>query len=45
MREDENLWLTQKIMATLYEVSVPAVNQHLKRIYANNELAREHGYR
>ena len=39
--EDENLWLTQKMMATLYDVSVPAVSQHLKRIYADNELARE----
>jgi hypothetical protein len=39
--EHENLWLTQKMMATLYDVSVPAVSQHLKRIYADNELERE----
>ena len=39
--EDENLWLTQKMMATLYDVSVPAISQHLKRIHADNELARE----
>jgi hypothetical protein len=39
--EDENLWLTQKMMATIYDVSVPAVSQHLKRIYADNELERE----
>lgn len=39
--EDENLWLTQKMMATLYDVSVSAVSQHLKRIYADNELERE----
>jgi hypothetical protein len=39
--EDGNLWLTQKMMATLYDVSVPAISQHLKRIYADNELARE----
>jgi hypothetical protein len=39
--ENENLWLTQKMMATLYDVSVPAINQHLKRIYADNELERE----
>ena len=39
--EDENLWLTQKMMATLYDVSVPAISQHLKRIYADNELARQ----
>ena len=39
--EDENIWLTQKMMATLYDVSVPAVNQHLKRIFADNELVEE----
>ncbi|MFV0554161.1 MAG: virulence RhuM family protein [Mangrovibacterium sp.] len=36
--ENENIWLTQKMMATLYDVSVPAINQHLKKIYADNEL-------
>jgi len=36
--EDENIWLTQKMMAELYGVSVPAVNQHLKRIFSDNEL-------
>jgi len=35
---DENIWLTQKIMATLYDVSVLAINQHLKRIFDDNEL-------
>ncbi len=39
--EDENIWLTQRVMATLYDVTVPAVNQHLKRIYSDNELTRE----
>ena len=39
--EDENIWLTQKMMATLYDVSVPAINQHLKRIFADAELTRE----
>ncbi|MGD9687407.1 MAG: virulence RhuM family protein [Desulfobacter sp.] len=39
--EDENVWLTQKMMATLYDVSVPAINQHLKRIFDDNELTRE----
>lgn len=39
--EDENIWLTQKMMALLYDVSVPAINQHLKRIFADNELTRE----
>jgi len=36
--EDQNIWLTQKMMATLYDVSVPAINQHLKRIFSDNEL-------
>lgn len=36
--EDENIWLTQKMMATLYGVSVPSINQHLKRIFTDNEL-------
>ena len=39
--EEENIWLTQKMMATLYDVSVSAVNQHLKRIFADNELEPE----
>lgn len=39
--EDENIWLTQKMMATLYDVSVAAVNQHIKGIYADNELLPE----
>lgn len=36
--EDENLWLTQKMMAVLYDVSVSAINQHLKRIFDDGEL-------
>src|SRR3990167_5028048 len=39
--EDENIWLTQKMMATVYDVSVSAINQHLKRIFADNELEEE----
>jgi len=39
--EDENIWLTQKMMAALYDVTVSAINQHLKRIYSDNELSRE----
>ena len=38
--ENENIWLTQKMMATLYDVSVPAINQHMKRIFSDNELER-----
>lgn len=36
--EDENIWLTQKMMATLYDVSKQAISQHLNTIYADGEL-------
>ena len=39
--EDENIWLTQKMMATLYDVSVAAINQHIKRVYDDSELEPE----
>lgn len=39
--EDENIWLTQKMMATLYDVSISAINQHIKKIYDDNELSEE----
>lgn len=39
--EDENIWLTQKMMAELYDVSVPAINQHLKRIFHDGELEED----
>ena len=39
--EDENIWLTQKMMAELYGISVPAINQHLKKIFADGELSEE----
>ena len=37
--EDENVWLTQKMMAELYGVSVPAINQHIKNILEDRELS------
>ena len=36
--EHENVWLTQKMMATLYDISIPAINQHLKRVFDDGEL-------
>ncbi len=36
--EDENIWLTQRMMAVLYDVSIPAINQHLKKIFEDEEL-------
>lgn len=37
--EDENIWLTQKMMAQLYDVSLPTINEHIKKIYGDSELA------
>ncbi len=39
--EDENIWLTQKLMAQLYDITVQAVGQHIKRIYSDGELTEE----
>ncbi len=39
--EDENIWLTQKMMATLYDVSKQAISQHIQRIYDDGELIYE----
>lgn len=39
--ENENIWLTQKMMAVLYDVSVQNIGQHIKKIYGDGELARE----
>ena len=36
--ENENICLTQRLMAELYGVSVPAISQHIKQIYGDNEL-------
>ena len=36
--EDENIWLTQKMMASLYDVGLPTINEHIKKIYADSEL-------
>lgn len=39
--EDENIWLTQKMMAVLYDVSVAAISQHIKKVYDDSELEPE----
>lgn len=39
--QDENIWLTQKMMSMLYDVSVAAISQHIKRIYEDGELPPE----
>ena len=39
--EDENIWLTQKLMATLYDVMVSTVNEHIKKILSDGELEED----
>lgn len=39
--EDENIWLTQRMMAELYDVSVQNIGQHIKKILDDGELAEE----
>lgn len=36
--EDENIWLTQKMLAALYDVDIRTVNEHIKNIYRDSEL-------
>ena len=36
--EDENIWLTQKMMAALYDVEVHTINYHIKKIFSDSEL-------
>ncbi len=36
--QDESVWCTQKAIAQLFDVSTPAINQHLKNIYESGEL-------
>lgn len=39
--EDENIWLTQRMLAQLYDVSVQNIGQHIKKIYEDGELIQE----
>lgn len=39
--EDDNIWLTQKMMATLYDVDVRTINEHIKKIYSDLELEED----
>lgn len=38
---DETIWLTQKSMAELFDVDVPAISKHLTNIYADGELMKD----
>ncbi|MBQ9017248.1 virulence RhuM family protein [Candidatus Saccharibacteria bacterium] len=39
--EDKNIWLTQKMLAEIYGVSVAAINQHIKTIFSDRELSED----
>ena len=39
--EDETVWLTQKLMAALFEVTIPTINEHLANLYAQGEIVKE----
>ena len=39
--EDENIWMTQKMMATSYDVDVRTINEHIKKIYSDSELEED----
>lgn len=39
--EDENIWITQKMLAVLYEVDVRTINYHIKKIFEDSELTEE----
>ena len=39
--EDETIWLSQKLMAQLFDVTVPTINEHLKNIFSTGELEQD----
>ena len=39
--EDENIWLTQKMMAVLYNVEMPTINYHINKIFKDSELQKD----
>ena len=43
--EDETIWLTQKLMASLFEVTVPTINEHLKNIFTSGALGQDSAIR
>jgi len=43
--EDENIWLTQKMMATLYDVGTNTINYHIKKIFKDSELQEDSAIR
>ena len=41
--ENENIWLTQKMMAALYEIDVRTINDHIQKIYDDAEKVKMKG--
>ena len=39
--KDDNIWLTQKAMAALFDVQIPAISKHLKNIFDEGELQEQ----
>ena len=39
--EDENIWLTQKMMASLYDIDTRTISDHIQKIYEDGELSKE----
>ena len=39
--EDENIWLTQKMMAELYRVDIRTINYHIKKVFEDSELEKD----
>ena len=39
--ENETIWLTQKLMAALFDVTVPTINEHLKKYFSSGELEQD----
>ena len=39
--EDENIWLTQKMMAELYNVDARTINYHISNVFEDSELEKE----
>ena len=38
--EDENIWLSQKMIAALYDMDVRTINDHIQKIYSDAELEK-----
>ena len=42
---DDSMWLWQALMAELFQVSVPTINEHLKKLFADREIQPESTFR